>query len=179
MSAGDSPEIADPLADAPLGGFPVLPEIPSHGETAASGAAGGEAAAGLGPRAVAFAADLAGASLAVTLTLVAAAAATGRGPRLRGLPWAAAFGVGFSFFFVALPLMLFGRTVGMSLAGLSARPGGPGRRLTVGEAGRRWLGTALAAVAAGIPLLFTGRDPARPTPADRWSGRPLVKETEA
>jgi hypothetical protein len=177
LNAGDSPgEIVDSLADAPLGDLQALPLLTSGPASPSTGAA--IAAAGLGSRTVAFAADLAGSSLAVTLAIVAAAAVTGRAPRLPGLPWAAAFGLGFSFFFVVLPLMLFGRTVGMSLAGLSARPGPPGRRLTVAEAGRRWLGTALAAVTAGIPLLFTRRDPTRPTPADRWSGRALVKESE-
>ena len=101
---------------------------------------------------------------------------SGRPLRLAGLAWAAAFGLEFSFFFVVLPLTLFGRTVGMSLAGLAASPGPSGRRLTAGEASRRWAGTLLAAAGLGLPLLFTARDASRPTPADRLSGRPLTRD---
>jgi hypothetical protein len=172
---------ADPLADLPIhsDGPPGRFAEP----LAARGAdVEGEAAAetaSLTSRAVAFAADLAGTSLAVTLALVAAVAVTGRAPRLTGISWAAAFGVVYSFVFVALPLTLFGRTVGMSLAGLAARHGASGRGLTPSEAAKRWAGTAVSAIALGLPLLVTMRDPLRPTPADRFSGRPLVRESEA
>jgi hypothetical protein len=81
--------------------------------------------------------------------------------------------------FVVLPLTLFGRTVGMSLAGLAAAPGPLGRRLTPGEAARRWAGTLLTAAALGLPLLWTLRDPSSITPADRFSGRPLVRDLES
>ncbi len=135
-------------------------------------------AAPLSARAVAFAADLAGTSLAVTLAVIAAVTVAGRAPRLAGLPWAAAFALAYSFVFVVLPLTLFGRTVGMSLAGLAAAAGPSGRRLTPGEAARRWAGTLLAAAALGLPLLWTLRDPSSPTPADRFSGRPLVRDLE-
>ena len=129
-------------------------------------------------RGVAFAADLAGTSLAVTLALMAAVTACGRAPRLAGMPWAALFGLEFSFFFVVLPLTLFGRTVGMSLAGIAVRPGRSGRRLTPAEAARRWAGTAISAAALGLPVLLTLRDRLRPTPADRLSGRTLVRDAE-
>jgi uncharacterized RDD family membrane protein YckC len=129
-------------------------------------------------RTIAFAADLAGTSLAVTLALMAAVTVCGRAPRLSGLPWAALFGLEFSFFFVVLPLTLFGRTVGMSLAGIAARPGRSGRPLTPGEASRRWAGTVISTAALGIPVLLTARDRLRPTPADRLSGRTLVRDTE-
>ena len=179
MSPTDHPDRppADPLADLPL-----RPEGAARGFALPLAAdAGGlpeaePAAVTLSARAIAFAADLAGASLAVTLALMAAVAATGRVPRLAGLPWAAAFGLVFSFVFVVLPLTLFGRTVGMSLAGLAARPGPAGRGLTAGEAAWRWVGTALSALALGLPLLVTKGDPLRPTPADRLSGRTLVRE---
>ncbi len=130
----------------------------------------------LSRRAIAFAADAAGTSLAVTIALIAAAAATGRSPSLAGAPWVAAFTLGYSFVFVALPLTLFGRTVGMSLAGLVARPGPAGHRLAPAEAAGRWAGTLLTAALIGLPLLLTARDPRRPTPADRLSGRPLARE---
>ncbi len=170
---------ADPLADLPL-----RPEGAAAGfalplAIRATGAAEAEpAAAPLSARAIAFAADLAGASLAVTLAVMAAVAATGRAPRISGIPWAAAFGLAFSYLFVVLPLTLFGRTVGMSLAGLAARAGPMGRGLTLAEASWRWAGTALSALALGLPLLQTMRDPGRPiTLSDRLSGRELVRET--
>lgn len=136
-------------------------------------------AAPLSARAASFAADAAATSLAVTLALLAAVISTGRAPRLMGLPWAAVFAVYFSFFFVVTPLILFGRTVGMALAGLSAFPAASGRRLTPSEAIRRWAGTAFCAAALGIPLFFTLRDRERPTPADRLSGRPLTRDVES
>ena len=170
----------DPLADLPLHGeggpsdfaLPLASEAPDALPEAEP------AVAPLSARAIAFAADLAATSLVVTLALIAAVAVTARAPRPSGLFWAVAFGLGFSFVFVTLPLTLFGRTVGMSLAGLAAKPGPSGRRLTPGEATRRWLGTALAAAGLGLPLLVTARDRVRPTPADRLSGRALMKETD-
>jgi hypothetical protein len=115
----------------------------------------------------------------VTIALIAASAATGRSPSLSGLPWLAAFTLGYSFVFVVLPLTLFGRTVGMSLAGLVARPGPFGHRLTPAEAVGRWAGTLVTAALMGLPLLATARNPQRPTPADRLSGRPLARDLES
>ena len=176
----DDPSPADVLAEFPIHGDTAVPmaraDLPVSAATLPLETAGAGDAASLPPRALAFAADLAGTSLAVTLALVGAAAATGSTPRASGFAWAAAFALTFSFAFVALPLTLFGRTVGMSLAGLVARPGAAGRSLTPGEASRRWLGTLAAAVLLGTPLLVTRRDRLRPTPADRLSGRPLVRE---
>jgi hypothetical protein len=175
---------AAPPSDA-LAEFPLHEEALRAGETGAAAepereaSSGPEPVATLGLRAAAFAADLSGASLAVTIALMTAVAWAGRGPRLSGLVWAAAFGLLFSFVFVGLPLTLFGRTVGMSLAGLAARQGPSGRVLTPSEASRRWAGTALAAVSLGLPLWLGRRDPERPTLADRLSGRPLVREVES
>jgi hypothetical protein len=177
-----SPTSASPdaLAEFPLRDEPRRAGVtPPAGASARSSSSDPEPVATLGARAIAFAADLSGASLAVTIALMAAAAWVGRGPRLPGLGWAAAFGVLFSFVFVGLPLALFGRTVGMSLAGLAARPGPAGRVLTPSEASRRWAGTALAAASLGLPLWLGRRDPERPTLADRLSGRPLVREVES
>ena len=171
---------SDPLLDLPLRAdqAPAGFGLPIASETADPAPEVEPESAPLLARMIAFAADLAGTSLAVTLALMAAVAVCGRAPRLSGLPWAALFGLEFSFFFVVLPLMLFGRTVGMSLAGIAARPGRSGRRLTPGEAGRRWVGTAISAAALGLPVLMTVRDRLRPTPADRLSGRTLVRDTE-
>jgi hypothetical protein len=179
-------ESIDSSPAGPLVDLPLRSEALAHGfafPLAATAADSGTEAeppgATLASRAIAFAADLAGASLAVTLALLGAVAATGRAPSPGGLPWVAAFGLGFSFVFVVLPLTLFGRTVGMSLAGLAARAGPSGRRLTTGEAARRWAGTAMTALALGLPLLFTARDPLRPTPADRMSGRTLARDIDS
>jgi hypothetical protein len=174
---GPSP---DSLAEFPLLEEPLrAPETRAAAEPEREPSSGLEPVATLGPRAIAFAADLSGASLAVTIALMASVAWAGRGPRLWGLVWAAAFGVLFSFVFVGLPLALFGRTVGMSLAGLAARPGPAGRVLTPLEASKRWAGTALAAISLGLPLWLGRRDPERPTLADRLSGRSLVREGES
>ena len=166
----------DPLADFPLGADAGVPAVPAAAPPAPA-AETSEPVAPLSGRALAFAADLAGTSLAVTLALMAAVAVIGKAPRPSGLPWAAAFGVVFSFVFVALPLALFGRTVGMSLAGIAAAPGPAGRGLTPSEAARRWAGTAATALTFGLALITTVRDPLRPTPADRMSGRALVRES--
>ena len=172
------PSPAEVLAEFPIHRDPPLLRGPSPDPPQPAAPADGDPAPLL-RRAVAFAADCAGTSLAVTLALVGGAAATGRAPRLAGLGWAAAFALAFSFAFVALPLTLFGRTVGMSLAGLAARSGPAGRGLTPSEAARRWLGTLGAAALLGLPLLATRRDRDRPTLADRLSRRPLVREPAA
>jgi hypothetical protein len=166
-----------PLADFPISGEVLAPTAPPA-STRLEAEPQTSAAASLAVRAVALAADLAGTSLAVTAALMGAVAATGQSPRISGFPWAAAFGVGFSFVFVVVPLALFGRTVGMSLAGIAADAGAAGRRLTAGEAARRWAGTAVTVLGLGLPILFTMRDPARPTPADRFSSRSLIREIE-
>jgi hypothetical protein len=175
----------EPGASSPetLVDFPLEPEAgvaePAAVPEAAQASERTGATATMPPRLLAFAADLAGTSLAVTLALMGAVAATGKAPRLSGLPWAAVFGVGFSFVFVVMPLTLFGRTVGMSLAGLSAGAGPAGRGLSPSEASRRWAGTAATALGLGLPLLWTMRDRSRPTPADRLSARALVRDSES
>jgi len=165
------------LVDFPLEPAGGLAEIAVPEPAPADGRA--ETIATIPARLFAFAADLAGTSLAVTLALMGAVAASGRAPRISGLLWAAAFGLGFSFVFVVMPLTLFGRTVGMSLAGLSASAGPAGRGLSPAEAARRWTGTAATALGLGLPLLWTARDRSRPTPADRLSARVLVREAES
>jgi hypothetical protein len=112
----------------------------------------------------------------VLVALLAAFAVRGRTPEISGLGWAALFALTVSFAAVVVPLVLFGRTVGMALAGLVARDEGAGRQLTPSEAFRRWAGTILTLAAGGLPLLWTARDPAAPTPADRLSRRALVHD---
>jgi hypothetical protein len=125
---------------------------------------------------MAFAADAALVFLVVAAALLGAQVRSGQGTPLSGLPWAAAFGLYFSFFAIVLPLLLFGRTLGLALAGLRVREGLRGRGLSLSEAAARWVGTLATAASLGLPLLWTLRDPELPTPADRLSGRPLAGE---
>ena len=129
--------------------------------------------ASLSQRGMAATADLAAVMLGVSLPIVAASALAGRWPTPRGLAWAALFAVTFSFGTTVAALFLFGRTPGMTLAGLVLQLDPTGRRPTFGQAARRWLGTALSAATLGLPVLLAGGGP---TPADRMSGRPLVQE---
>ena len=134
------------------------------------------AAAPLSARGAAFAADAALVLLLAAAALLAATAGRGQPLRLQGLFWTAVFAVYLSFFATVVPLILFGKTVGMALTGLTAR-GRRGSPLTAAESARRWLGTALTAAGLGLPLVVTRRHRAAPSPGDRLSGRPLTVET--
>jgi hypothetical protein len=163
---------ADPFADLPLRPEPPLDlAAPRTGAIALP-----SGTASLSDRAIGVAADAATAVLLVLVALLGAFAARGRTPRFEGLGWAAAFALDVSFFATVVPLVLFGRTVGMSLAGLVARDDGAGRHLTPSEAARRWVGTLLTLAGLGVPLFWTARDPEAPTLADRLSGRTLVRD---
>ena len=157
--------------------LPLRPERAGGVPETASAARPVSTAAGLKDRAMAFAADAATVVLVVAIALLAAVAVRGHGPRPGGLAWAVAFGCYFSFFALVPPLLFFGKTVGLALAGLRVREGAGGRGLTVSEAVRRWLGTLATAAALGVPLLFNRRDSLLRTPADRLSGRTLAKES--
>jgi hypothetical protein len=161
-----------------LNDFPLRPEPPLDlGAPAPDPSRSVPASPGLLPdRALGTAADVATSILVVLVALLAAFAARGRTPRISGLGWAALFALTVSFFAVVVPLVLFGRTVGMALAGLVARDDGTGRHLTPSQAARRWVGTFVTIAGIGLPLLWTGRDPAAATPADRLSGRTLVRD---
>jgi hypothetical protein len=171
------------LADFPLDQSPGkdlwdgLPEPPAelHASRERSAPAT-PVAASFGRRAVAFGADAALVLLILAGALLGAELVTGQDMRLSGLPWAGAFALYFSFFAVVLPLLLFGRTLGLALAGLRVREVGRVHGLTLSEAAARWVGTLASAAALGLPLLWTARDPGLPTLADRLSGRPLVGE---
>jgi len=159
----DFPLRAEPVADLGLP-TPAPPPVPASG------------LALLPDRAIGTAADAAVSILLVLVGLLAAYAARGRTPQFAGLGWASVFALYVSFFVVVVPLVFFGRTVGMALAGLAARDDGAGRRLTATEATRRWAGTLATVAAVGLPLFFTARDPEAPTLADRLSGRTLARD---
>lgn len=172
-----STQLADsggrPLADFPLRGEPAADLTPSPPDARAPLASG---LASLPDRAIGAAADAATSILLVLAGLLAAYAARGRTPQFAGLGWASVFALYVSFFVVVVPLVFFGRTVGMALAGLAARDDGTGRRLTAAEAARRWAGTLVTVAGLGLPLFFTVRDPEAPTLADRLSGRTLARD---
>ncbi|MDQ5857203.1 MAG: RDD family protein [Acidobacteriota bacterium] len=172
-SGPDDTGAADRFADLPLRPEPPLDLAAPSGSRASVLSPGG---ASISDRAIGAAADAATAILLVLVALLGAFAARGRTPEFEGLGWAAAFALDVSFFATVVPLVLFGRTVGMSLAGLAARDDGAGRHLTPSEAARRWAGTLITFVALGIPLFWTARDPEAPTLADRLSGRTLVRD---
>ena len=124
------------------------------------------------------------------MTAAAAAALAGPAPRRRSaldrpefwgrvfvLPYLIVFGVFvlyLSAFATIVPIVAFGRTIGMALADLSARPetGTPG--VPAAAAFRRWLGTLATAATGGLLLFWTARNAEAPTPADRLSGCALI-----
>lgn len=164
--ADGSPPLDLPLSGGAANSWPAAPFK--------SARRGG--AAPLPARAAAFAADAALVMLLTAAPVLGATAGPGHALAPRGLWWTAAFALYLFFFATVVPLLLFGKTVGMALTGLTAR-GGPGRTpLTAAESARRWIGTALTLAGLGIPLLFTRRDGEAPSPADRLSRRPLALE---
>jgi RDD family len=175
VSARKEREDAAPLLDFPLGderGDAFSLPLPTEGPSVEPAAL---RPAPLLPRAGAAAADAALVALIVLIAMLAAAAARDHWPAPRGLLWAAAFGLYLSFFATVLPLVLFGRTVGMALGDLVAAPAGGTRRLSLREAVLRWTGSVLTLASLGGSLLFTRRDPAAPTLADGLSGRAILR----
>lgn len=181
-------EIAAARPSAPPGS--PLADLPLQEEAAKSRVeippidverAGVEAArAGVAPlrsRIAAFAADAAFILLLTAAPLLAATAGPAGVLSPKGLWWTALFAIYLSFFATIVPLVLFGKTIGMALTGLTARDGPEGPALTAVESSRRWLGSLLAAAGLGIPLLVR-RDPDFPSPADRLSGRSLTFEED-
>ena len=163
----------------PDGREPRLAEFPLGPVTAAAPRPDTARAPGPAPvslRWLAATADLAAVMLGVSLPIVAAAAVAGRWPTPRGLAWAALFAVTCSFGTTVAALFLFGRTPGMTLAGLILESDATGPRPTFGQATRRWLGTALCAATLGLPVLLAKGGGEGLTPADRLSGRRLVEE---
>ncbi len=166
---------------APLEDFPLQDDFARAAEARAIEAAAAAdpqganagAAAPVAARLSAAAADAAVVLLLGALAILSARVLTGQSPRPAGLAWALAFLVYLSFFATVPPLVLFGRTVGMAISDLAARPDGAGAGLPPDAALRRWGGTLATAATAGLLLLWTRRRPDAPTPADRLSGRPL------
>jgi RDD family len=165
-------------ASDPLDDFPLRPEPPLDlGAPTLEASPRLPASPGLlSDRALGTAADVATSLLVVLVALLAAFAVRRATPRITGLGWTAIFALIVSFCAIVVPLVLFGRTVGMALAGLVARDDGSGRRLTPSEAARRWVGTLATVAGIGLPLLWTVRNPSASTPADRLSGRTLVRD---
>ncbi|HEY1433720.1 MAG TPA: hypothetical protein VGG65_00010 [Thermoanaerobaculia bacterium] len=170
--------MTDPGTATPLEDFPLRDE---HGIRAPRAPAPeqpvepGSSAAGAAPpgaRLSAAAADAAAVLLLAALAILGARVLTGRTPHPAGLPWALLFLVDLSFFATVPALVLFGRTVGMAISDLSARSGDEAG-LSADAAVRRWAGTLATAATAGLLLWWTRRNPDLPTPADRFSGRPL------
>jgi uncharacterized RDD family membrane protein YckC len=175
LSAREERDAAAPLLDFPLGdergeafSLPLATEGPSVEPASVRPAP-------LLARLGAAAADAALVSLILLIALLAAAAARNLWPAPRGLFWAAGFGLYLSFFATVLPLVLFGRTVGMALGDLIAAPSGGTRRLSLREAVLRWTGSVLTLASLGASMLFTRRDPAAPTLADGLSGRTILR----
>ncbi len=170
--------MVEPGPAEPFEDFPLQPEFEVAAKSAerepdVAGADTAVRAAPLVPRFSAAAADAAVVLLLAALALLGARWWTGAIPRRAGAPWTLAFLLYLSLFATVPPLVLFGKTVGMAISDLSARSGGEAG-LTAGGALRRWAGTLACAATAGLILLWSRRDPARPTPADRLSGRPLT-----
>lgn len=167
-------ESGSPLDDFPLhgdAGVDALAAAPAR-EAALPAVLSGRVAP-LSARATAAAADAAVSLLLAAFAILAARLVTGRSPRPAGIAWAAGFVVYLSLFATVPPLVLFGKTVGMALAELSARPEA-GAGLPAAAAARRWLGTLVTAATAGLALLWTRSDARAPTPADRLSGHALT-----
>ena len=166
------PDSAARLEDFPLQaeGGPERPPLFPAAEPPSLGAAG----APLLPRFYAAAADAAVVILLTAIAILAARIGTGHSPRGAGIAWAIAFMVYLSAVTTVLPLVLFGRTIGMALSDLSARCDDSGAGLDPAAALRRWAGTLATAATGGLVLLATRRNPDRPTPADRLSGYPLA-----
>jgi RDD family protein len=135
-------------------------------------------AASLSARATAGAADAAAVLCTTAAALLFASRVTGQAVGWNAIGWAAAFALYLSLFVTVVPLFFFGKTPGMSLAGLCAQPSPSGRRLTAGEAALRWLGTLLTGVSFGLAVLWSAVRADGQTVADRLSGRPLVEDGE-
>ncbi len=176
MNRQDEPGPPGEFLDLPLredGGEPFSLPLPSEGPRLEPAA---PRSASLSQRILSTGADGATVLLLVALDLLIASHLRSRWPNPSGLLWAAAFALYLSFFVIVVPLLLFGRTIGMALSNLAAAPRGESRRLGPRESILRWTGTLLTALSLGVSLLFTAQDPEAPTLADALSGRALLVE---
>jgi uncharacterized RDD family membrane protein YckC len=87
------------------------------------------------------------------VVLLAALLAQGLRPELSDWPAGVLFLLTFSFLYSVLPLAFWGRTPGMTLAGLRTSSG-DGRPLSFRQAVLNWLGSVLTVALAGLPLLL-------------------------
>jgi uncharacterized RDD family membrane protein YckC len=90
---------------------------------------------------------------AVAVLLLVALLAQGVRPVLADWPAGALFLLTFSFLYSVLPLAFWGRTPGMTLAGLRTSSA-DGRPLTFRQSVLNWLGGVLTVTLAGLPLLL-------------------------
>jgi uncharacterized RDD family membrane protein YckC len=121
--------------------------------------------AGIGRRLAAGAADLL-VHAAVAVLALAGCRYLGVVPELADAPAVALFLLAFSFLYTVVPLAFWGRTLGMTWAGLAAESA-DGQPLSFDQTARRWLGALLTLALLALPLLLaaTGR-----SLADRLSG---------
>jgi hypothetical protein len=176
-SAITVPEHEDLLEDFPLhDGAPAFghPAAIAATPDAAPAPSSGRVAAPLAARLAAAAADAATVLLLAALAILAARLVTGASPKPSGLGWAMGFVLYLWAFATIVPLVAFGKTVGMALADLSARPWDAHPGVTTAAALRRWIGTLATAATGGLLLLWTARDVDARTPADRLSGCALT-----
>ncbi len=94
-----------------------------------------------------------GVCLGVLVVLLVALLAQGLRPTPAEWPAGLVFLLTFSFLYAVLPLAFWGRTPGMTLAGLRATSR-DGRPMTFRQAVLKWLGSALTVALAGLPLLL-------------------------
>ena len=164
-SLREAPAPTEPLEPA----SDARPVESRRGEDPAAGPA-----APFASRVPAAAADAALVILLTALAVLAARLLTGASPDLRGLVWVSVFVLYLSAFATVVPLVVFGRTVGMALADLTVRSSAGVPGVAPSAAIRRWLGTLATAATGGLLLLWTARDGQAPTPADRLSGCALI-----
>lgn len=168
----DFPIHEDGGEPAEIPSAPILDEAPAPAPTSSGHL---RRAAPLSARLSAAAADAAAVLLLTALAILAARLRTGASPGPSGLLWVAAFVLYLSAFATVVPIVAFGRTVGMAVADLSARPSnGDATGVPASAAFRRWLGTLATAATGGLLLFWTARDATAPTPADRLSGCALI-----
>lgn len=154
-----APRSVEPISDSPAS------SSERHG-------ASETAIASVGDRLVAAGLDL----LALVLTLgllVGVSAAMGVAVRLADLPLYLPTWLAFGFFYQVLPLLFWGRTPGMMLAGIVSRDD-EGEPLTLQQAALRWLAGLVTWLLLGLPglLTLTGR-----SLTDRLSGSRTLAST--
>lgn len=169
-----SPATASAPRSAAPQAVPPPPSLPFYATATAAGSTlekpgakpkAGSGRVGIGRRLAAGAADLL-MHLAVAVLALAGCRYLGVVPALRDWPAGAVFLLSFSFLYTVVPLAFWGRTLGMTWAGLTAESS-EGEPLSFDQTARRWLGALLTLATLGLALLvaLTGR-----SLSDRLSG---------